>query len=302
VYQQHCHLDKVPMARGGARVQFPAALCVEEAVVDQQRLEEFWGVAAAAADAAPLVGLPALSDVEQLVSTWKANVGGLVVFANLCREQGVSLQTPDGRVFLPGRVLMDTGCEQGLIDGSYGLSMGLLPTPVAPRELITADGGRFQVSHKITGLGVVLAMGTDDELSVPQDFWVVKGLGKLAQVIFPTTLDHACGGGGVDRLLGVYNYRPRLAHGDLRVAMLPVVSHQVARGPHAAAVGVLAHEVQALKPDPAGEAGSAASGARQLVFDEPADEFGRVEWAVNPPEGEVRASREPSVADLLDTP
>jgi hypothetical protein len=176
---------------------------VEAATVDQQPQEEGDVVVAAAAGTLP-------SDEEQQVKAWRANIGGLVYFANVCRERGAVLLTPDGRVYLPTRLLYDAGCEQALIDEPFGLSMGLLPTPVAPRELVTADGGRFQVSHKFVGLRVVLAMGTEHELSVPQDFWAVKGLGKLAQAIFPATLDHTCGSAGVDRVLGLYQYRRRL--------------------------------------------------------------------------------------------
>jgi hypothetical protein len=308
VYQRHCLLDGVPVAGGGARAQFPAALCVEAATVDQQPQEEGDVVVAAAAGTLP-------SDEEQQVKAWRANVGGLVYFANVCRERGAVLLTPDGRVYLPTRLLYDAGCEQALIDEPFGLSMGLLPTPVAPRELVTADGGRFQVSHKFVGLRVVLAMGTEHELSVPQDFWAVKGLGKLAQAIFPATLDHTCGSAGVDRVLGLYQYRPQLARGDVRVAAVPVVSHRAAGGLRAAAVGALAQVVQAPKPDPSGEAGSsagaapmgrsaAAPSARRLSpVDaslagaradpqgvDPADELGPVHWGPEPSSSPARAS------------
>jgi hypothetical protein len=230
-----------------------------------------------------------------------------VFFANVCRQHGVVLLTPDGRVYLPTRFLIDSACEQALMDEAYGLSMGLLPTPVAPRGLVTADAGEFQVSQQFVGLKVVVAMGTEHELTVSQDFWAIKGLGKLAQAIFPATLDHTCGSAGVDRVLGQYQYRPHMARGDASIATVPVVSHRAAVGLRAAAVGALAQVVQAPKPDPSGELGggagaahasgsAAVSGAqrappitagRTAVNNEPqdadvVDELGTVGWASEP--------------------
>ena len=255
---------------------------------------------AAAASARP-------SDEAQHMRAWREREGGLVFFANVCRQHGVVLLTPDGRVYLPTRFLIDSACEQALMDEAYGLSMGLLPTPVAPRGLVTADAGEFQVSQQFVGLKVVVAMGTEHELTVSQDFWAIKGLGKLAQAIFPATLDHTCGSAGVDRVLGQYQYRPHMARGDASIATVPVVSHRAVVGLRAAAVGALAQVVQAPKPDPSGELGggagaahasgsAAVSGAqrappitagRTAVNNEPqdadvVDELGTVGWASEP--------------------
>jgi hypothetical protein len=48
----------------------------------------------------------------------------------------------------------------------------------------------------------------------------------------------------VDRVLGVYQYRPRLSLGDERLTAVPVVCHRAAVGLPVAAVGARAQHVQ----------------------------------------------------------
>jgi hypothetical protein len=71
------------------------------------------------------------------------------------------------------------------------------------------------------------------------NFWCIEGLAPLAEVIYPTIVDHQVGGLGVDRLKRVYCYRPRYASsGDETVATLPVICGQKVTGLRGAAVGV----------------------------------------------------------------
>jgi hypothetical protein len=166
--------------------------------------------------------------------------GGLVYFANLTKAKGAVLVTPDGRDFLPHRLLVDSACQQGLMDQKYGQSMGMTAITVPGIELRTADGAVFAVSSCFPGVRIVLAQGTAHEVSYKLDFWCIEGLGSLAQAIMPTMADDHFGGAGVDRVLLQYRYRPHWSsHKDLTVAELPIV----VRG-SASAVMVVAPVVQ----------------------------------------------------------
>jgi hypothetical protein len=166
--------------------------------------------------------------------------GGLVYFANLTKAKGAVLVTPDGRDFLPHRLLVDSACQQGLMDQKYGESMGMTAITVPGIELRTADGAVFAVTSCFPGVRIVLAQGTDYEVGYKLDFWCIQGLGSLAHAIMPTMADDHFGGAGVDRVLLQYRYRRRWSsHQDLTMAELPIV----VRG-SASAVMVVAPLVQ----------------------------------------------------------
>ena len=186
------------------------------------------GVGAGQSPSCP-TGQPGRSDVHQLHVG--VTPGGLVYFANLTKAKGAVLVTPDGRDFLPHRLLVDSACQQGLMDQKYGLSMGMTAITVPGIELRTADGAVFAVNSCFPGVRIVLAQGTANEVSYKLDFWCIEGLGSLAQAIMPTMADHHFGGAGVDSVLLLYRYRPRWAsHQDLSMAELPII----VRGPSSA--------------------------------------------------------------------
>ena len=183
-------------------------------------------VAAAAAEAALGSLLASMSpELRKQFLKWRDGEGGLVFFANRSRQEGAALVTSDGRYFLPHRFMLDTGCQQGLLDEDYGKSMGLTAVQVAPKQLRTATGDVFAVSKQFRGLRVVLAAGTAHEASCELDFWCMPGLVALAQAIFPVKADHAFAAVGVDRVFEVYRYRPLFAESGQDVwASIPVVT------------------------------------------------------------------------------
>jgi hypothetical protein len=132
------------------------------------------------------------------------------------------------------------------MDEQYGLSMGCLPVAGEGKLLRTASGDIFAVSKMFRNITVVLGKGTADELAVTLDFWAVKGLALLAEVILPTTAEHKFAVAGIDRVECVLRYRPRYAAcGDKRTAELPVVCHRKGENMVAA---VLADAEVALGP------------------------------------------------------
>jgi hypothetical protein len=162
---------------------------------------------------------------------WQGREGGLIYFVNASFADGVSLETPDGRLFLPPRVLYDTACQPALMSAEYGAAMGLRATPLPePRHLIKADGQLAKVDKQFAGVRVWLKKGTDEAVSVDLNFLAIPGGGRLYQVTFPTVLDHQVGGLGVDRVEQCYRYRPFYAtKADKHtVAELPVRGWQVA--------------------------------------------------------------------------
>ena len=54
----------------------------------------------------------------ELYKQWKEQEGGLIYFRNTRVEEGLSLELQDGREFLPGRVMLDLGCNVPLLSTS----------------------------------------------------------------------------------------------------------------------------------------------------------------------------------------
>ena len=233
----------------------------------------------AAAAASPLADVVARlpPPLREQYVCWQGREGGLVYFANTSRAEGAALVTPDGRVFLSLRFLVDNACQQGLMAKPFGLAMGLPIVQVPPMQLRMASGEVFSVDSQFQGVSVVLAMGTEHEARCVLDFWVIPGLESLADAILPTVADHQFGGAGVDRVLQQYRYRPGYASGAcLKVAELPVICHQPPDGRLAAAVGVMeppgqgtAGEEAAVEAAGSPERGTAGAGAAAEAAEPP---------------------------------
>lgn len=163
---------------------------------------------------------------------WKESEGGLVYFANASKATGVVVVAPDGREFLPHRALDDPACQVALMDLQYGTSLGLHSVEGSSKMLRGANGKLFKVEGRFVGLRVGLARGTANEvISKPVDFWAVPGLASLAEVIIPTTLEHAFAVKGIDRVDCVFRYRPKyLTQASEEVAELPVLCHKRQEG------------------------------------------------------------------------
>lgn len=192
-------------------------------------MQEEEPVLAAVAAGSPLAELLATfpQPVRQLYLSWRENEGGLVFFRNASLALGAALVTPDGRVFLSKKLMVDSACQQAAASKQFGDAMGQRAVEVPPVLLRMANGELCRVTHQYKGMKVVLAKGTDQEASCELDFWCVPGLERLADAILPTVADHQFAGAGVDRVLQVYKYRPGFAsEGSLEVAELPVVCHR----------------------------------------------------------------------------
>jgi len=156
---------------------------------------------------------------------WAASEGGLITFSNNSFAEGVSLQTPDGRWFLPARGFYDSGCQAPLMHRGFGLAMGIREEPLPePRYLIKADGKRIMVDKQFKGVKVCLKRGTAEEVSSVLNFLSMPEGGSLYNFVFCTLIDHQVGSMGVDRVERCFRYRPFYAtKGDQRtVAKIPV--------------------------------------------------------------------------------
>ena len=160
-----------------------------------------------------------------LMQAWAGNQGGLVYFANSSWQEGLGVVTPDGRGFLPTKALFDTGAAVPLMDAAYGRALGLQEVPVPARTRLSfVAGPGHQVTHMFKGVTLVLKRGTEQETQVVVDFMSVPGLEHLAEVMVPTSVDHAFGGAGVDRVRQEYRFRPGREKTLDAIASVPVRS------------------------------------------------------------------------------
>jgi hypothetical protein len=174
--------------------------------------------------------------------------GGIAFFAQDSAAEGLCLILPGSaqRTVKPVSVMLDNGCQPGLMDKAFGESMGLKPRTTNPTSLCMASGGVHTVSMAFEEVEVVLAKGTANEFSTKVSFLCIPGLAPLAQVIYPALVDHRAGGAGVDTVLRTYGYRPRMrSHGDMTIARLPIVYRQSAEAPLVAAMMMYAEQQQA---------------------------------------------------------
>jgi hypothetical protein len=191
--------------------------------------------AAEASLAAKVAAMP--PDVRAMYERWQSTEGDLLYFANVSMREGCAFVSGDGRPQKLPRVLVDSACEQPLMDLEVGKQCGFALSDVPPMHLRAANGEPFMVSQQFKGITVVLAMGTKDEASHVLNFWAIPGLAPLADAIYPTTACHRFGSLGLDRFRFVYRYRPRLhSSGDLSEAEVPVTAVKRGAQLHGAAV------------------------------------------------------------------
>jgi hypothetical protein len=183
----------------------------------------------------------------ELYKQWKEQEGGLIYFRNTRVEEGLSLELQDGREFLPGRVMLDLGCNVPLLSTFYGTCMGLKEVPLEQaRRLIRADGKLATVTKQFPNIRVRLAARTPWETSYLLNFYSMPDADSLYQACIPTTFDHRVAALGVDRVRQLYCWRPRYAeHMDLdTVASVPVRCLGNSGGAGATAASLLWSEVR----------------------------------------------------------
>jgi hypothetical protein len=108
--------------------------------------------------------------------------GGIPFFVNNLLEEGVSVQTPDGRHHLLQRMMLDTGSDVAIMEEVVAKAIGLSYSPVDV-SLRGVGGCADTVIGMSETTNVVISPTTEWEVSVPVKWLIVSNLHGLASII-----------------------------------------------------------------------------------------------------------------------
>ena len=169
-------------------------------------------------------------DPERLVAEYMAasEAPGMHTFVGNAPEQGVSIETSDGRLLLIPRAVEDTGCVPTIITASFAKQAGIHWRPFAPGQaprVRDIAGKPADFVGMTTPITLVLASGTPHEVRLEQPQGCLVMGGDSATDMYDMVVGRRAllsVAGFVHPLTRQFVYSPNLRNNDLRTHTLPV--------------------------------------------------------------------------------